>query len=191
MIDAVDAAAEIVAERFVAILRAPPDLDAVANELVDAGVRVLEITLDTPGAVEAIARWRGHATVLAGTVRSVADAEAALEAGAAAAVSPGTVPEVAAFCREASLPYVPGALTPTEVEAARRAGAPLVKLFPASLGGPAYVRSLRGPLADVPLLATGGVTAENATAFLEAGAAAVGADSSRALAVWEAVRVAR
>jgi 2-dehydro-3-deoxyphosphogluconate aldolase/(4S)-4-hydroxy-2-oxoglutarate aldolase len=64
-----------------------------------------------------------------------------------------------------------------------------VKVFPASVGGPAYIRSLLGPLGDVPLLATGGVTAENAAAFLAAGAVAVGADSSRALAVFDAVRV--
>lgn len=186
-----DIVAEIVSQRFVAVLRGTPDLDEAAEELVGAGVRVLEITLDTPGALEAIGRWRGRAAVVAGTVRTAAEAEAAQGAGAAAVVSPASVPEVAAFCREAGLPYVPGALTPTEVESAWRSGAALVKLFPASLGGPDYLRSLRGPLADVPLVATGGVTAANANAFLEAGAAAVGSDSSRALAVWEAVRVAR
>jgi 2-dehydro-3-deoxyphosphogluconate aldolase / (4S)-4-hydroxy-2-oxoglutarate aldolase len=179
----------IVAQRFVAILRSPPDLDAAASELVAAGVEVLEITLDTPGALEAIGRWRERATVIAGTVRTQADAAAALEAGAEAAVSPVTVPEVSSFCRERRLPFVAGALTPTEVEAAWRAGAGMVKLFPAALGGPDYLRTLHGPLGDVPLLATGGVTAENAAAFLAAGAVAVGADSSRALAVWDAVRV--
>ncbi len=170
-------------ERFVAILRRPPDLDAAAEELVAAGVGVLEITLDTPGALEAIARWRDRATVLAGTVRTQAEADAATEAGAAALVSPTLV------FLEHKVPHVPGAFTPTEVETAWRAGAPLVKLFPAAALGPGYVRGLLSPLAGVELLATGGVTAENAGDFLDAGAVAVGADSSRALAVWAAVRV--
>ena len=179
----------ILAQRFVAILRSPPDLDAAASELIAGGVEVLEITLDTPGALEAIGRWRERAMVIAGTVRTVGEAEAALDAGAEAIVSPVTARDVVLFCHERDAPVVAGALTPTEIESAWRAGAGLVKLFPAALGGPDYVRSLRGPLADVPLLATGGVTADNAAAFLAAGAAAVGADSSRALAVWDAVRV--
>jgi 2-dehydro-3-deoxyphosphogluconate aldolase / (4S)-4-hydroxy-2-oxoglutarate aldolase len=175
----------IAAERFVAVLRSPPDLDATAAELVDAGVQVLEITLDTPGALEAIARWRDRATVLAGTVRTPEEARAAADAGAQALVSPVSAPELV----QGTVPVVPGAFTPTEIESAWRAGAPLVKLFPGSLGGPDYVRSVHAVLADVPLFVTGGVTAENARAFLDAGAVAVGADSSRALAVWEAVRV--
>jgi 2-dehydro-3-deoxyphosphogluconate aldolase/(4S)-4-hydroxy-2-oxoglutarate aldolase len=181
---------QIAAQRFVAILRRPPDLDAIAGELVSVGVQVLEITLDTPGALEAIRRWRERATVIAGTVRTVSDAEAALEAGARAIVAPVTIAEVVSFCVERQVPVVPGALTPTEVETAWQAGASLVKVFPAGLGGPAYVRSLLGPLSDVPLIATGGVRAENAAAFLEAGAVAVGADSSRALEVFAAVKVA-
>ena len=171
------------AERFVAILRRPPDLDAAAEELVAAGIGVLEITLDTPGALEAIARWRERATVLAGTVRTQAEADAATAAGAQALVSPTLV------LFQHKVPHVPGAFTPTEIETAWRAGAPLVKLFPAGALGPAYVRALLAPLADVRLLATGGITAENAGDFLDAGAVAVGADSTRALAVWEAVRL--
>jgi len=170
-------------ERFVAILRSPPDLDEAAEELVGAGVGVLEITLDTPGALEAIRRWRTRATVLAGTVRTQADADAAVAAGAAALVSPALV------FLEHNVPHVPAAFTPTEVETAWRGGAPLVKLFPGAALGPSYLRSLLTPLADVPLFVTGGISAENAAAFLDAGAVAVGADSSRALSVWEAVKV--
>jgi 2-dehydro-3-deoxyphosphogluconate aldolase / (4S)-4-hydroxy-2-oxoglutarate aldolase len=171
------------ADRFVAILRRPPDLDAAAEELVAAGIGVLEITLDTPGALDAITRWRERATVLAGTVRTQAEADAAAAAGAQALVSPTLV------FLEHKVPHVPGAFTPTEVETAWRAGAPLVKLFPAGSLGPGYVRALLAPLPDVQLLVTGGITAENACDFLDAGAIAVGADSSRALAVWEAVKV--
>ena len=179
---------QIEAQRFVAILRRPLDVDAVAEELVGAGVQVLEITLDTPGALAAIRRWRERATVIAGSVRTAADAEAAVEAGAEAVVSPATVPEVVAWCVETGVPVVPGAFTPTEIETAWRYGASMVKVFPAGLGGPDYVRSVLGPLAGVPLLATGGVTPENAPGFLAAGAVAVGADSSRARAVFDAVR---
>lgn len=180
---------QIAAQRFVAILRRPTDLDAVAQELVEAGVQVLEITLDTPGALDAISRWRDRATVIAGTVRTTADAKAAVEAGARAVVSPATIREVVSWCVERNVPVVPGAFTPTEIETAWQYGASMVKVFPAGLGGPDYVRSLLGPLSDVPLLATGGVMPENAAAFLAAGAVAVAADSSRARAVFEAVKV--
>ena len=174
---------------FVAVIRRVPDLDAVAQELIEAGIRVLEFTLDSPGALEAIARWRGEATVLAGTVRTAAEADAAIEAGAEALVSPVFDPELVR--KEHKVPFVPGCFTASEIEQAWRAGAPLVKLFPAGALGPAYVHSLLAPLAEVPLLVTGGITAENALEFLDAGAVAVGADSSRAVAVWERVRVGR
>jgi len=180
---------QIAAQRFVAILRRPVDLDAIAAELVEAGIQVLEITLDTPDALDAIADWRERATVIAGTVRTVGDAEAAVDAGARAVVSPVTVRDILDWCSERDVPVVPGALTPTEVETAWQLGASMVKVFPAGLGGPTYVRSLLGPLSDVPLIVTGGVTPENAPEFLAAGAVAVGADSSRARAVFEAVRV--
>jgi 2-dehydro-3-deoxyphosphogluconate aldolase/(4S)-4-hydroxy-2-oxoglutarate aldolase len=183
----VDVIDHISAQRFVPVLRSPPDLDGISTALLEAGVQVLEITLDTPDALEAIRRWRDRATVIAGTVRTPAEARAAAEAGAAALVSPVLVPELVADSNY--LPVVPGALTPTEIETAWRTGAPLVKLFPGSLGGPDYVRGVHAVLPDVPLLVTGGVTAGNAAAFLDAGAVAVGADASRALAVWEAVRV--
>jgi 2-dehydro-3-deoxyphosphogluconate aldolase / (4S)-4-hydroxy-2-oxoglutarate aldolase len=181
---------QIAAQRFVAILRRPPDLDAAAEELLEAGIEVLEITLDTPGALDAIRRWSERATVIAGTVRTLAEAEAAVEAGAQAVVSPVTVREVVDWCSARKVPVVPGALTPTEVELAWQSGASMVKVFPAGLGGPRYMRSLLGPLSDVPLIATGGITPENAADFLAVGAVAVGADSSRARAVFEAVKVA-
>jgi 2-dehydro-3-deoxyphosphogluconate aldolase / (4S)-4-hydroxy-2-oxoglutarate aldolase len=108
-------------------------------------------------------------------VRTAADAAAAVDAGAEACVGPGFVPEVVERCRELGVDAIPGALTPSEVDAAWAAGAALVKLFPASAVGPDYVRALLAPLADVPLLVTGGVNAGNARAFLDAGAVAVGA----------------
>jgi 2-dehydro-3-deoxyphosphogluconate aldolase/(4S)-4-hydroxy-2-oxoglutarate aldolase len=163
-------------ERLVAVLRCVPDLDRVAAELAGAGVGVLEVTLDDDGALGAIARLRarGDVSVLAGTVRTVEQAEAAADAGAEALVSPVFSGAVLARGHQLGLPVIPGALTPTEMEAAWRAGAAMVKLFPARLGGPQYVADVLKPLPDLPLLCTGGVTAADAAAYLAAGAAAVG-----------------
>ena len=175
-----DAVERIRSERLVAIVRRVPDVDGRVSALADGGFGVVEITLDDPAAPAAIerARSRGDVTVLAGTVRRAEDVDVAASAGAEAVVSPGFVREVVERAAELGLPAVPGALTPTEVEAAWLAGAALVKLFPGSLGGPAYVRELLAPLADVPLLVTGGIDSTNARAFLDAGAVAVGAGSA-------------
>jgi 2-dehydro-3-deoxyphosphogluconate aldolase/(4S)-4-hydroxy-2-oxoglutarate aldolase len=167
------------AARLVAILRRAAEADAEVARLAVAGVRVVEITLDSDDALGAIerARARGDVTVLAGTVREPAQVDAAVAAGAEGIVAPSL--SLAVLERAAALgaPSIPGALTPTEVETAWRAGAALVKLFPARLGGPRYVQDLLAPLADVPLVATGGVDATNARAFLDAGAVAVGVGS--------------
>jgi 2-dehydro-3-deoxyphosphogluconate aldolase / (4S)-4-hydroxy-2-oxoglutarate aldolase len=190
-----DAVERIRSERLVAILRRVPDVDARVSALADAGFGVVEITLDDPDAPAAIerARSRGDVTVLAGTVRRADQVDLAATAGAEAVVSPGFVREVVERAADLGVPAVPGALTPTEVEDAWRAGAALVKLFPGSLGGPAYVRELLAPLADIPLLVTGGIDSRNARAFLDAGAIAVGAgsvleDPAEARRLVEAVR---
>ena len=166
--------------RVVAILRRVPDPLSVVSALREGGIDVVEITLESAGALETIVRLREdpELVVLAGTVRTAEEARRAVEAGAQACVGPAVVPEVIAACRDLGVPAIPGALTPTEVETAWRAGAEMVKLFPAGLAGPEYVRDLAGPLGDVPLLATGRVDATNAAAFLRAGAAAVGVGSA-------------
>jgi 2-dehydro-3-deoxyphosphogluconate aldolase / (4S)-4-hydroxy-2-oxoglutarate aldolase len=176
----ISAVERIRAERLVAVLRRVDDVDARVAALAAAGVGVVEITLDDPGALGAIerARARGDVTVLAGTVRTAAQADAAVAAGAEALAGPGTSAAVLERAAALGVPAIPGALTPTEVELAWAAGAALVKLFPGSLGGPSYVRDLLAPLADVPLLVTGGVDAGNARAFLDAGAVAVGVGSA-------------
>jgi 2-dehydro-3-deoxyphosphogluconate aldolase/(4S)-4-hydroxy-2-oxoglutarate aldolase len=166
---------EIRAERLVAVLRRVPDLDAAVAHLEAVGVRLIEVTLDDPRALDAIRRRPG---TLAGTVRTPEQVDAAAEAGASAVVSPAFVPAVVERALELGLPAIPGALTPTEVETAWRSGAAMVKLFPGGLGGPRYVRDLLAPLRDVPLLVTGGVDATNARAFLKAGAVAVGVGSA-------------
>jgi len=171
-------------ERVVAVLRDVSDVDGVVTALVAGGIRVVEVTLDSRDALEAIAGLaaRGDVTVLAGTVRRPEQVDDAVRAGAEACVGPAFVSAVVERCLELGVAAVPGALTSSEVEAAWQAGAALVKLFPGSLGGPRYVRELLAPLADVPLLVTGGVNADNAAAFLAAGAVAVGAGSSLAAA---------
>jgi 2-dehydro-3-deoxyphosphogluconate aldolase / (4S)-4-hydroxy-2-oxoglutarate aldolase len=168
------------AERLVAILRRVPDPDTVVAALASAGVGVVEITLDSDDAFGTIERLRERddVAVLAGTVLTAADAEAAVAAGAEACVSPALVAEVVETCTRLGVPAIPGTVTPTEIESARTLGAQLVKLFPAAALGPEYVREVLAPLAGVPLLVTGGIDSSNAGAFLEAGAVAVGVGSA-------------
>jgi 2-dehydro-3-deoxyphosphogluconate aldolase/(4S)-4-hydroxy-2-oxoglutarate aldolase len=120
----------------------------------------------------------GRALVGAGTVLDRVQAAACIEAGACFVVSPGFDEAMVQECRERSVPVMPGALTPTEVIAAWRAGASMVKVFPCSaLGGASYLKALKGPLPDVKLLPTGGVNLQTAESFLRAGAVALGLGS--------------
>ncbi len=150
------------------------DLAGTVAALTEGGVGLVEITLDTPGALDAI-RTASEAglSVGAGTVLTVDEVRASADAGARFVVSPGLVPEVVAAALEAGLEALPGVLTPTELLQALAAGARAVKLFPASPGGPALVRALRGPFPNVPLVPTGGVRVSQIASYLEAGATAV------------------
>ncbi len=164
----------------VAILRGSSDrhLEAVSRTLGEAGVRCLELTLTTPGAVEALARVRGELSdEVALGMGSVIDAEqaaACLDAGADFLVSPGVCPEVAAYALERGVPCYPGALTPTELIEAWGLGAPAVKLFPASSGGVRYLEDVRAPLPQIPIIPTGGVALDQISDYIAAGATAVG-----------------
>lgn len=166
--------------RVVAILRgrSPEHLGAVVDTLVDSGVRCLEITMNTPDALQAIraARERHGSTIElgVGTVRTAEQVDRAAQAGAGFIVTPGLDESVASRVTAQELAYFPGAFTATEVLTAVKLGASAVKIFPASLGGPDYVRELRAPLDDVALLPTGGVSRERAREYLDAGACAVG-----------------
>jgi 2-dehydro-3-deoxyphosphogluconate aldolase/(4S)-4-hydroxy-2-oxoglutarate aldolase len=154
---------------------------AAAEALLRGGVDVVEVTLNTAGATSMIRELAAHfgdrILVGAGTVLSPAGVDRALEAGARFVVAPNTDPTVIALCNRQGVPVVPGAFTPTEVVAAWQAGADLVKVFPVSSVGPRYIRDLRGPLGDIPLVPTGGVTTENAAEYIRAGAVALGAGS--------------
>jgi 2-dehydro-3-deoxyphosphogluconate aldolase / (4S)-4-hydroxy-2-oxoglutarate aldolase len=170
-------------QRALAVLRSVADLDRVVERLAAGGLRIVEVTLDSPDAPASIARLRErHPELLvgAGTVRTAAQVDAAAEAGAAFCVAPGTVEAAIDRAHALGVPFVPGALTPSEVERAWALEPTAVKLFPASLGGPRYVKELLAPLAGVPLVVTGGVDAANAADFLAAGAVAVGAGTSLA-----------
>ncbi|MGC4095366.1 MAG: bifunctional 4-hydroxy-2-oxoglutarate aldolase/2-dehydro-3-deoxy-phosphogluconate aldolase [Polyangiaceae bacterium] len=150
---------------------------AASHALVRGGVTGIEITFSTPGAAEAIARTRhelSNALVGAGTVLELSDLDAACDAGASFLVSPHTEARLIARAVERGVPFLAGALTPTEVVQAFRAGATCVKLFPGSAVGPSYLKALRGPLPHIPLMPTGGVDEQNLKDWLAAGAVAVG-----------------
>jgi len=153
----------------------------IATALADGGVRAFELTLNEPEAdalhvieaVAAVAPGLGL-EVGAGTVLSVDAARRAIDAGATFIVMPHLDAEIVAWAAMFDVPAFPGCATPTEILAAWRAGAAGVKAFPASSLGPAFIRELRGPFPDIPLLPTGGVTLETAPAFIRAGAIGVG-----------------
>ncbi len=175
---------ELEETRLVAILRRTDAAAAVqtADALLAGGVRCLEVTCDTPGALDMIAAIRAavgdRALVGAGTVLDVATANAALAAGAGFLVSPHTDTQLVQRFADQGVACIPGAFTATEVLSAWRAGAVIVKLFPAASAGPGYLKDLRGPFRDIPLLPTGGITLDNAATFLLAGAWGVGIGSA-------------
>ena len=180
MAAAMSAVDRIRAERVVAVLRRVPEVEAVVERLAEGGINVIEITLDSDDALGTITRLRARpeVTVLAGTVRTPEDAEAAVAACAEAWVAPALVPSTVQRCRELGVPAIPGALTSSEIEAALSLGAELVKLFPVGPLGPDYLRDLLAPLGGAPLVVSGGVDASNVREFLDAGAVAVGVGSA-------------
>lgn len=154
-----------------------PVVAPLVEALVEAGLETLEITLNTPDAPAMIRRAveaaGGRLAIGAGTVLDREGLDAAMDAGAGFIVSPVLVPEVVAECRRREVPVFPGALTPQEIHAAARAGASMVKVFPASVFGPSYFREVHGPFESVDLLACGGIRASNCADYFAAGAAAV------------------
>lgn len=154
----------------VIVLQRVQDAVPLAQALVAGGVRVLEVTLRTPVAlecIEAIARAVPQAIVGAGTIRSAADAHAAKSAGSAFGVSPGYTSAVGAACRDVGLPLLPGVATAGEVMAAMADGLDFLKFFPATAaGGIPMLKALAGPFPDVAFCPTGGITLETAPQFL-------------------------
>jgi 2-dehydro-3-deoxyphosphogluconate aldolase/(4S)-4-hydroxy-2-oxoglutarate aldolase len=154
--------------------------DAVfaAEAVASGGIPIVEVTMTVPGAIQAIeelARQNPAILIGAGTVFDVEMARRCLDAGATYLTSPGFDRDVVEFGKKSEVTVIPGALTPTEVLTAWKAGADFVKIFPCSqMGGAHYIAALRGPFPHVPLIAAGGVTQQTAADFIVAGAAAVG-----------------
>jgi 2-dehydro-3-deoxyphosphogluconate aldolase/(4S)-4-hydroxy-2-oxoglutarate aldolase len=169
---------------IVAVVRAESgeSLVKVVRALAEGGVTAAEITFTVPDAIDVIRQVRkeiGDAVVLgAGTVLDTETARVALLAGAEYIVSPTVNVEVIRLCRRYDKAIMPGAFTPTEVLTAWEAGADVVKIFPADLGGPAYLKALRGPLPQVRVMPTGGVDLNTAEGFLKAGACCLGVGGS-------------
>ncbi|CAN5269537.1 bifunctional 4-hydroxy-2-oxoglutarate aldolase/2-dehydro-3-deoxy-phosphogluconate aldolase [soil metagenome] len=168
--------------RVIAILRDREGrrLREISDTLVDAGIRALELTTNTPGAAEVVAEiaGAGRAHVGMGTVRTPDQVRIAADAGASFVVTPALSLTVGELALELGLDWYPGAVTPTEIETAWAAGATAVKVFPvASLGGPQYLSEVRGPLDDIPLVPTGGVRIDDIRDYLQRGAYAVGMGS--------------
>ena len=176
--------AQVEALGIVAVIRLkdPAKLRAVVDAIAAGGVRALEVTMTVPGAVGLI---RELAPTLpdgfllgAGTVTDVATARAVIDAGASFVVSPVFQPDVVAACHERDVAAMPGCFSPTEILAAYESGADIVKVFPATALGPQFIKDVRGPLPQVKLMPTGGVTLENAGDWIRAGAVAVGLGSA-------------
>jgi 2-dehydro-3-deoxyphosphogluconate aldolase/(4S)-4-hydroxy-2-oxoglutarate aldolase len=165
---------ELTSARAVAVLRAngASSAAAAARAIVAGGVRAIEVTMTVPDAYEVMQQLAGDGSLIlgAGTVLTAEEVDACVKAGARFIVSPACCPEVIARAKDHDVVAIPGAMTPTEVLAAWNHGADMVKIFPAARLGPEYLSDLRGPLPDIPLVPTGGITDQNALAYLDAGA---------------------
>ncbi len=183
MEDRADLLLRMRATRAVAVVRANEvnGLCSLAGALAEVGLDILEVTMTTPGALKCLEEVRAaHPDVLigAGTVLDSEDAHAAVLAGAQFLVSPILHAGMIDVAHRHGALAIPGTFTPTEALAAWQEGADLVKIFPASVGGPDYVKALRGPLPQLRFVPTGGVTVDTAEGFLRAGAYAVCLGSS-------------
>jgi len=148
---------------------------AAVEAIRAGGIPILEITLTVPGAIEIIRRLADEALIGAGTVLDADAARACIDAGARFVVSPSLDIATIEYCRRAGVAVFPGAMTPTEIVTAWKAGADAVKVFPAgAVGGPTYIKSVKAPLPQIELIPTGGVSLDTVAAFIAAGAFALG-----------------
>ena len=169
---------------LIAIMRAnsSDQLIAAAHAIRSGGVRAIEVTMTTPRAIETIQaateRFAGEALFGAGTVLDPETARAAILAGADFVVAPTLNLEMVALCRRYSTPVIPGCFTPTEMLTAWEAGASMIKLFPADVGGPGLIKAIRAPLPQLEIVPVGGVNLNTAADFIRNGAAALGVGNS-------------
>jgi 2-dehydro-3-deoxyphosphogluconate aldolase / (4S)-4-hydroxy-2-oxoglutarate aldolase len=168
----------------IAIMRAqrPGQLTEAADAIQKGGVRVIEVTMTTPGALNVIAeaamRYGQEVLFGAGTVLDSETARSAIMAGADFIVAPTLNLEMIALCNRYSIPVMPGCFTPTEMLAAWEAGADMIKLFPAEVGGPGWIKAVLAPLPQLQIVPVGGVDLNTAAAFIRNGAVALGVGSS-------------
>lgn len=166
--------------RLIAVIRcdSPDKLSPIAHALLEGGVDIIEVTMTVPGAIEGLRRLVAEigdrALVGAGTVLDSRSTQQAIDAGASFVVSPCCIPEVIQATLERGVLSIPGCFSPTEVLTAVRLGALIVKLFPASVLGPQFVREMAGPFPGLKTILSGGITLENIGQFLAAGATAFG-----------------
>ncbi|MBU2540659.1 MAG: bifunctional 4-hydroxy-2-oxoglutarate aldolase/2-dehydro-3-deoxy-phosphogluconate aldolase [Candidatus Omnitrophica bacterium] len=157
-------------------------IQPLAETVISAGLKTIEIAMNSPDAAELIKLLKDTAKerliIGAGTVLTMHDLHKALDSGATFIVMPTLVAAVCEYCTKNKIPVFPGALTPQEIYNAWNAGATMVKIFPAKLFGPAYIKELKGPLPQIELLACGGVGPENIQSFFSSGASAVAFGSS-------------
>jgi len=181
-----DILSRIRAEKVVALIRADDtgSLIECVHALSKGGLSCIELTMTTPGALHlcaTITRELPHTLVGMGTVLSADVARHAVASGAKFIVTPAVLPDVVETCRDAGVPVLGGALTPTEIYNSWKLGVDVVKIFPAEFFGPAYLRSIKAPFPGIDLMPTGGVTPETIGDFLKNGAFATAAGSSLVL----------
>ena len=172
---------QILKSKIVAIIRGadPADVLRIADALQLGGVNILEVTLNSPNALQVINALTGkmkNMLIGAGTVLSAADAQASIEAGATFIISPNVNVETIVATKKLGIVSIPGAYTATEVVTAHSSGGDIIKIFPAT--NAEYIKVLRGPLSHIPMMPTGGITPENISEFKKAGALAFGIGTS-------------
>ncbi|WP_079477597.1 bifunctional 4-hydroxy-2-oxoglutarate aldolase/2-dehydro-3-deoxy-phosphogluconate aldolase [Halobacillus salinus] len=159
----------------------PETIHSIVEALYEGGIRTVELTAETPRIeymIQTLAeKWKDKVSIGAGTVLDSETARNLIMAGASFIVSPVLDEETVKLCNRYGVPCIPGVFTPTEMLRAKVAGAPMVKLFPASSLGPRHIKSIKGPLPQISVMATGGIDLHNMTEYLENGADAVGVGS--------------
>ncbi|WP_077325575.1 bifunctional 4-hydroxy-2-oxoglutarate aldolase/2-dehydro-3-deoxy-phosphogluconate aldolase [Virgibacillus siamensis] len=175
---------QILDYKLVAVVRGayPDDVMPIAEALYDGGIRIMEITMDTPRVETVIGElnsaFNGEMVVGAGTVLDPESAKTAIMAGAKFIFSPTVNSETIKMTKRYGVVSIPGAMTPTEILTAYEHGADLIKVFPAGVMGPGYLKDVHGPMPYVPLMPTGGVNVSNVREYFEKGAVAAGLGSA-------------
>ncbi|WP_203333687.1 bifunctional 4-hydroxy-2-oxoglutarate aldolase/2-dehydro-3-deoxy-phosphogluconate aldolase [Planococcus beigongshangi] len=169
---------------LIAVIRRPkqPQIEYISEALVEGGTGALEITLDTPGALEMIRdlkkKYKNRILVGAGTVLDAVSAKSAIDAGSDFIFCPSFDVETIQITNRHGKISIPGVMTPTEIVQAYSAGADLLKIFPGAALGESYIKDLQGPLGHIPMMPTGGVNLDNVESFIKGGAVAVGVGGS-------------